>query len=179
MEKTSARVHISLTEGILEIEGSETFVSEQLTKLEPHIVRAFETSNIKNSSSQKSVATSETDSKPPETAGLSAFEHVFAEANGRMQILKTLPGSTNSAKTISAALLLGFAYSQKGIEEISFDVIRDICKAHACLDSSNFASILKSQKNYFLISGTASSKTLKLSVPGQKKAFEVATQLNN
>jgi hypothetical protein len=42
---------------------------------------------------------------------------------------------------VSAALLLAFANRLLGVDSVSFDIVRELCKAHACLDSKNFAYV--------------------------------------
>lgn len=178
MSASTAKVHISLTEGVLQIEGSESFVAEQLAKLEPHIVRAFE----RQASKPEAQARGSAKAQPAEGdsgKGLKEFDHLFAESNGKIQLLKSPPGGNNATKTVSVALLLSYANSLLGFETVSSDAIRDTCKAHACLDSSNFAAALKGEKELFLLEGPGRSKDVRLTVPGKKKAEEMARQLNS
>lgn len=175
MNEVIAKVHISLTDGVLQIEGSETFVAEQLSKLEPHIVRAFD-----HNPSDKKGGNKKTDAKgsTDPSINLAAFDHLFAEANGKIQLLKSPPGNNNAQKMVNTALLLSFANSLLGNTITPTDGVREICKAHACLDASNFAKRLKDEKELFLIEGTGRSKDIKLTVPGKKKAEELAKSLN-
>jgi len=175
MNEITAKVHISLTDGVLQIEGSEKFVAEQLSKLEPHIVRAFDRNPPDNLNGNK-----KTDRKGSanEPRNFAAFDHLFAEANGKIQLLKSPPGNNNAQKMVNAALLLSFANSLLGNATTPSNNIREVCKAHACLDASNFAKRLKDEKELFLLEGTGRSKDLRLTVPGKNKAEELAKSLN-
>jgi len=89
-----------------------------------------------------------------------------------------LPGSNNAEKTVNAALLLTFAYALIGKNTTSFDLVREVCVTHACLDSPNFARTLKGEKDAFVFGGTPKKKTLKLTVPGRRRAEGLVTSLN-
>lgn len=143
MTDKDAKVHISLRDGVLELEGSESFVTAQLKILQPLIQKAFEATPAPS----KEEGGGRPEQTPPPlridaTPGLGAFENVFAEADGKVQVLKTLPGSNKSQKTVNAALLLAYANTLKGQESTTCKDIRDLCNAHACLDKSNFSKII-------------------------------------
>lgn len=175
MSDITAKVHISLIDGVFQIEGSESFVADQLSKLEPHIAHAFE----RKPSGNKGESTGPTNENNENTIlGLTEFDHVFAKSNGKIQLLKSPPGSKNSQKTVSVALLLLFANLLVGNASIPSGDIREVCETHACLDSSNFASTLKNETELFLFEGTGRSKNVRLTVPGKKKAEELARSLN-
>lgn len=174
MNNENAKVHISLRDGVLELEGSEDFVSKQLTTLQPLIQKAFENapppapaSHAKHGQENSGSGTT-----------LSDYENLFAEADGKVQILKTLPGSGKAGKTANAALLLAFANSLMGNETTPTKDVRDVCSAHACLDKSNFAQTLKNQNQHLIVTGSGSALSIKLTVPGKKKAQELAAELN-
>ena len=177
MTTAIAKIHISLTEGILQLEGSETFVAQQIALLEPHIIKAFEN---KGALQQKNANPHSPPTKPIQTNNLDQFDNLFAENGGEIQLLKDIPGSNNAQKTINAALLLTYANELAGNgTSLPSEVIRKICKAHACLDPSNFSTSLKSTKEYFLLEGeTGKPKSIRLTIPGKKRAIELAKQLN-
>lgn len=180
MPEETAKVHISLRDGILELQGSEEFVASQLKFLEPLIKDSFKASPAQSNAPSN---TSGNDSSPSNSApgggaqGLSSYDTVFADADGKVQILKTLPGSNKATKTINGALLLAFANSLKGSETTPYSDVRDLCSAHACLDSGNFSKTMKAQKEHFIVTGTGSGQTIRLTIPGKKKAKELADGL--
>lgn len=164
-------------DGVLQIEGSEDFVSQQIARLEPHIIRAFES---RDSNSPKVVkATNKTGAIDGQITEINAYEQLFAQNGDKIQILKNIPGSNNAQKTVNIALLLAYANKLLGVDVISSDLVRDACKSHACFDSGNFASYLKKAKALFLLEGGPNtSKNIRLTVPGKTKAEDLAKQLN-
>jgi len=180
MSETQAKVQISLRDGILELQGSEKFVSAQLAILQPLIDSAFKNPPAPQQFTVSSANQTTSQSSPTgdNASGLSAYENIFAEADGKIQILKTLPGGKKANKTVNGALLLAFANTLIGNSTTPYGDVRDLCSSHACLDSGNFSKTMKGQKELFIISGSGSSQTIKLTVPGKKRAEELAKQLN-
>jgi hypothetical protein len=179
MTNGNARVHISLQDGTLEIEGTESFVTEQLTRFEPLIKGAFEYPQRPSPKKPAGNPVSEETSESSDTsAAIEEYSNLYAVADGKVQILKDLPGSNKAQKTVSAALLLSHANGLIGNETTTYDAIRDLCSAHACLDGTNFSKTVKGEKEFFIIGGTSKHQTVKLSVPGRRKAEELAKKLN-
>ncbi|MES2306590.1 MAG: hypothetical protein V4558_13860 [Gemmatimonadota bacterium] len=174
MSDRLAKIRISLSEGVLEVEGGEDFVASQVASLQSVIRDAFVAPRAKPRTKEDSVG----EASPSGGSDLSAFSAVFAEADNKVQILKDLPGGNKAGKTVSAALLLCFANNLSGRPTTQWGEIREVCSAHACLDSSNFSSALKGAKEHLLISGSGANKSVKLTVPGEKRAREIAQQLN-
>ncbi len=173
MTEAAAKVHISLVEGILQIEGSEKFVSEQIARLEPHIIRAFENRDQNLTRSNKATGKN---TNFNDGISINEYDQLFADKGDKIQILKAIPGTGKAPKTINIALLLMFAYGLKGVDAISSDLIREVCRDNACLDESNFAGVIKRDKEDFVYE--AKSKQIKLTAPGKKKAETLAKSLN-
>lgn len=177
---SEARFTFSATEGRIEVVGSEEFVAE----------RVKEFSDLIRDLLNKAPAVKPLNSHNAGNAGAGAggggggkrefadYENVLAFSDNKVQILKPLPGANNAAKTVSAALLTLFGNGLLGTEEIPFSTIREVCQAHGCLDSGNFAGTLKDQKEYFIVSGSRANLTAKLTVPGQRAAEQLAKDLN-
>jgi hypothetical protein len=171
------RVSVSLREGTIEIEGSESFVVAQLARFESLVVGALEKMALKPPAAPKDAQ--EKQAIADVSAGsLESYPNLFAKVDGQVQITKDLPGSNKRQKMVSAGLLLTYANMLLGNETTSYDKIRDLCTAHGCLDPTNFAKTMKGEKELFIFGGEGSAKTLKLSVPGRKKAEALANQLN-
>lgn len=174
----SARVKFSFAEGLLEVEGSETFVSTQLERLQPILDRYL--SHSPNLAATAPVAPSARQLTAAAQVGeLSDYENVFALADGKIQILKNIPGANKAQKTVNVALLLAFANQLQGINSVNYSTIRDVCSVHACLDGGNFSKTLKSEKELFLVSGSGSAQAIALTVPGKRKAAELANSLKS
>jgi len=175
MTQEQAKVHISLRDGVLELQGSESFVSSQLQFLEPLIRESFKVVPPAPSQPSNDVSQPANVQVPGNaTSGLSDYDTLFADADGKVQILKNLPGSNKAAKTLNAALLLAYANTLKGIDATPYSDVRDLCSSHACLDSGNFSKQMKSQKEFFIVLGSGNAQTIKLTVPGKKKAKDLA-----
>jgi len=178
MTSGSARVKFSFSEGLLEVEGSEGFVAAQLQKLEP-ILEKYLSQPAPNNQKPNGRDTTPKNAQNDINGGLSDYENLFALADGKIQILKDIPGGNKSSKTVNVALLLGFANQLQGINSVGYSTIRDLCAAHACLDSANFSKSLKDQKELFLISGSSGSQSVTLTAPGKRKASELANSLRS
>jgi len=176
----SAKIVFSLRDGVLEISGSEEFVRDQLTKFDDLIIKHL--SNIPITA-QPSIPS------PPQPAPEEgaqgdtwksvSYHNVIAFDRDGIKILKNIPGKSGSEKAVNAALVYLYAKNVKGQEEALFKEIRELCKDHGCLDSANFASNLKSEKQYFIIGGSGKKQTAKLTRPGKTKAAALVEELNS
>jgi hypothetical protein len=169
VEPNSARMVLSISEGRIEIEGSEDFVEKHLEVFKEHIAPAA--ANSVNKPTPAGAGTGE-------STGLTGYDHLFAKVDDKIQVLKTLPGANKKEKTQSAALLVAFAHRAVGVEPVSFEAIRDACKADGSYDSSNFAGYIKDDTANFVVTGKAPSYSLTLTTPGKTKALALANSLN-
>lgn len=176
MEGKQAKALISVSEGRMEFEGSEDFVEKQLTTFADLIKQSLQRAPAaKKTPGGKDETNAENDSRKTD---LSAYENVFAEADGKIQILKTLPGSSTAEKMANAARLLALGNALVGKQTTTFQEIRDVCKAHGCLDGANFSSTIKDAKSDFVFGGGPRSQTLSLTRPGRTAAEKLAADLN-
>lgn len=178
MENTAAKIRVSLREGLLEIEGSEDFVSKQIENLKDLITKLPDAPLPP----AKPATPANGQTPPPSTATLSEdaakYVNIIAVEGDVVKILKDLPGSDKAKKTVSAALLYLLGKNFSGTEEAPFKELRKVCKDHGCLDESNFAGIIKDQKEWLIVLGSGKSQTAKLTVPGKKAAIALADSLN-
>lgn len=164
-----ARVAVSVREGKVEIEGSETFVSDQLTRLKPLIAQVIATSGkIRHTNSER-------EGEEEQTSTFGKYAKLYhATSDGRIEVLKDLPGNNMAHKTVSAALLISHANSLLGADSTPLEIIRAACKDHACHDSNNFAATLKREKDLFVHNG---GSHLSLSPAGREVAENLAERL--
>jgi len=169
-----ARIRLSLSEGTFEIEGSEDFVTKQIEAFGDVIKGALTSPPATMSYPATGVphgGPKGIDSDP------AAYANVFSVAEGVVTILVDLPGESKREKAVSACLLAAYAKSLAGADSLSTDEVRAICKHHACLDDTNFAAHLKSEKFAYTLDGSGKVKTIKLTVPGIKRAKAMADEL--
>ncbi|WP_428249104.1 hypothetical protein [Ferrovibrio sp.] len=178
MESQKAKIFVSVMDGQFEFEGPVTFVEAQITRFEEAIRLAISNAKAEKSKTD-SLATAKSQLNNPSPSGLESFENLFAVAESGVQLLVDPPGASTANKTVSVALLLTYANLLSGSDSTSFEQIRSMCKTHACLDSSNFSKILKSEKDAFIFGGGTKSQTVKLTVPGRKRAEALANELNS
>ncbi|MFT5532346.1 MAG: hypothetical protein ACI8WM_000574 [Burkholderiaceae bacterium] len=171
---SKARVVVSAREGIIEIEGSELFVADQLNRLKSVICQVVASSAKWRGAQDGAVAAKSTNGTLASQA-LEAFSNLYTQADGKVQLLKDIPGSNMANKTVNAALLVAHAHALMGAEHTTLDTIRAVCKEQACHDSNNFSATLKREKTLFVHSG---SLHITLSPAGRERAASLASQLN-
>lgn len=167
----NARVAVSVKEGKVEIEGSEAFVADQLTRLKPLIAQVIATSGKLRPDSPRE----QTRQPNAHSQSFGKFAKLYhATADGKIELLKEIPGNNMAHKTVSAALLVSHANSLLGSDSTAVEVIRAACKDHACHDSNNFSATLKREKELFVHSG---GSHITLSETGRELAEDLAERL--
>lgn len=182
-----ARFRYSAQEGVLEIEGSEEFVSKHFEGL-TDIVRIMARHTMiehKNDSSGEVASMSPPGADAdiaPDTAGPPAsavqqeniltYPHVYSEINGKLKLTTDIKGESIRTKQTSAAILYCYGASLMGDEQVTSKDIREICEEHGFVDT-NFAKIFD-DKTVFLSDGVkGGTKHIKLTYQGKKKAKEL------
>lgn len=181
MKNGNERAKFSLADGRIEIEGTEAFVAAQLEKLEPLLQEMF-THRPPPASAQAlgSDGTPASASATATSGALNDYLNLFALADGKIQILKALPGGSKAAKAQSATLLLAYANSLRGVNTTTVEEIRSMCTVHACYDQSNFSKTFKGAfgKESLTLTGSGASQAVSLTHPGKTKAKTLADSLN-
>lgn len=189
-----AKFKYSALEGVLELEGSEEFVSQHfeiLTDLIQIISKhvpieqkqeapTLYTSapQVQNFASQAQSVSSNIASpiQPPvatQTSSLANHPNFFSEINGKLKIVAELPGNTTKAKMTNAAILYCYGSKLLGDEQVPYKAIRTVCEEHGVLDSANFSKIFN-DKTLFISDGVkGGNKDVKLTFQGEKKAKEL------
>ena len=166
MNDLTARLRVSLTEGSFEVEGSEDFVKEQ-----SEVYKELIKKSLKQAPAAPPPA-NQHGTKPQTNVDSGNVVHV---EGGTVRVLVSLPGGSQRAKTVNAGLLALYAMGEDA--EIPFDVVRNICIEHSCLNRGNFARYLKGEKKYFLTGGSGKSQTLRLTQPGRSAAAKIMADL--
>jgi hypothetical protein len=185
MSDSEAKLHLSLKEGVFEISGPEHFVSQQIENFKEIILETLQNRRIKSDIVNVGMV-------PPDPQGTKLppldqqnlitkyFPRVLHIQEKDVKIIKKMPGANNSKKTINTALAYLWGKKSIGIEEVSFQEIRDLCEQQGCLDTKNFAAHMKGAREYIIVDGKKGStaKTCKLTLPGMERAEEILEGLN-
>ena len=179
-----ARVRVSLSDGVLEFEGSESFVTSQVEKFTKIIQAAF--------AGERPMADDATaggggttgaggDRQPAASAPPSPdveLKDIFEATDTGVQILRPLPGSSKAEKAVNGAKL--YLYGLQALKQRDtalFAEIKRVCKAHGCYDSANMAACLKGDQASFVFGGRGKRQTLKLSAPGMHATAELIARI--
>jgi hypothetical protein len=173
---------LSLTfQGIaFEISGSESFVTSEIERFKEEISELL-------GKAARITATELDDDKvePPaaphqEPTGKPAFINVLHLESDKVRILKKIPGTTTSKRAVNTGLIYLWGKRSLGTDATPFSELRELCREQGCLDSANFASHMKSAREWIIVDGAkgSSAQTVKLTIPGVEKAEELLQLLN-
>ena len=179
-----ARVRVSLTDGVLEFEGSESVVTNQVEKFTKIIQAALagerpiadDAAGGDSGTTDASGDTQPAASAPP--APDVELKDIFEATNTGVQILRPLPGSSKAEKAVNGAKL--YLYGLQALKQRDtalFAEIKNVCKAHGCYDSANMAACLKGDQASFVFGGRGKRQTLKLSAPGLHGTAELIARI--
>lgn len=177
-----AKFRYSAQDGVLELEGSEEFVSKHFESL-TDIVRVMARHLAVEQKSEPVVTTGDQPLSLGAEAALdnatiesiSSYPNVYSEINGKLKIVAEIPGSSKKLQMTNAAILYCYGAALMGDEQVTSKEIRETCEEHGCIDSPNFAKIFD-DKTVFLSDGVkGGTKQIKLTFQGRKKAKELLT----
>ena len=179
-------VTIDASAGSISVKGDASFALEILEKYQAIFVRRSPEGKSDQRAATKDdpVVNQESEESKPGSVGvdgLDGYSNVYDVNGDAISIIANPPGTTGAAQARSVALLLLFAKFKTGQLTVDSEAIKEQLKAHACFDPKNFASQMKSQKNFVTVTGSkgSSSFTMKLTVPGRKSAEELVEKLQN
>lgn len=183
-----ARFRYSAQEGVLELEGSEEFVSKHFEQLDDMVrtIGRHITAEKKAELGAQGAAqggSAGADAGPaasgaaaggdPPTNSIAQHPAFFSEINGKLKIVAEVPGGNKKAQSSNLAILYCYGSYLMGEEQVKSKDIREVAKEHGCLDEANFASIF-ADKTIFLSDGVkGGNKDIKLTQPGMKRAKEL------
>lgn len=180
METNTNSIKISLSTGTLEISGEKDFVNTQLDKWMPIYESMAKQPRKEPLKPDEILSTS--DRGPivfTDTANLIGFPSVFAINNENVEVIAQITGTSIKEKAINTAVLAAFGNKKLGKEEISGHLIKEACKRQACLDAKNHATYMKSASSYFTTRKSNGDTIYRLTVPGERFALKLATDLEN
>jgi len=183
-----SRFKFSAAERTIEIEGPESFVSEQIAQMKDVIAFFIEHQPTTPSSATPTltvtdVITTETItasiSAPSEQqqGGLEAYPNTFDTFGDEVKIIATVPGDNKRHQMKNVGLIYGYACSIRGQETFPADEVRDICINHGILDAPNFLKAF-TDKTIFIIGGVkGGKKTFKLTLAGKKAGLALISEI--
>lgn len=178
-----SRIKVSLHDGIIEIEGSESFVGAQVKRFENVIAQFFSGKDGDVPAPRVVTPPGKAHKKkePSSSTGtgqLAQFEEVFTVTDGIVQIHKPIPGDSMKEKMVAVAKLVVLALTLSGTKDVPSATVRAVCESHGCLDSPNFARTMKAQRSLFVLTGKGQKLMLQLSVPGKRAVEQFAKSLS-
>lgn len=166
-----SRFKLSAAERTIEIEGPESFVSEQIAQMKEVIALFIEhqlatPSSVTPTLTVTDVITTETitasisaPSEQQQQGGLEAYPSTFDTFGGEVKLIATVPGDSKRHQMKNAGLIYGYACGIRGQETFPADEVRDICISHGILDAPNFSKAF-TDKTMFIIGGVKGGKKL-------------------
>lgn len=196
MTAENASFSFSFSDGILKIEGSELFVSQQVKAFRDKILESLSGLNQPAIAIPQLSAPAETKADFSTVQGSAAsvsahdaelvdngnpFPRVLDVLGDKLKITTSIKGKNTSERALN--LILAYLWGKERLLQqptAEYKELRGLCEEHACLDSSNFSATLSSKKNLILVDGSkgSSSKICKLTYPGREAAEKVLAQLN-
>lgn len=185
-----AKFKYSASEGVLELEGSEEFVTkhfESLTDMVRVISRHIPIEAKTDGVPVTPVSADVLNVTLPviesavgsEVESIESYPEYFSEINGKLKVVSEIKGSSKKGKMLNAALLFCYGSKLLGDEQVASKDIRQVCEEHGILDAPNFASVF-ADKTIFLSDGVkGGNKEIKLTFQGNKKAKELLINVDS
>lgn len=175
-----ARILLSVRGNTFEISGPESFVTAQVEAFRETIEKTFADAAAtpiakpQDESAHPPIAPHK---NPGEKKSFPKILHIDGE---KVQILKSLDGTTKSKKAVNTCLVYLWAKRQSGVDAVPFSELRDVCEKHGCLDPVNFSTTVKKAIAWIVVDGTKGSpaQTCTLTVPGMEKAESILKELD-
>lgn len=166
-------IKLTLGNNSFELQGSETFINNNMHKLletiqsnhSNTIDKIGPTNNNKESISNHSDNT------------LEKYRRIVSYDNttDKLHIMGKIPGNNKADKAKNIALIT--AWTKK--REITGNEIIDECKKQACYDPKNFSATFKRDSMNFIKNGKGQSWTLQLTINGEEEAIKVLDTMLN
>ncbi len=181
-----AKFRYSAQEGVIELEGTEEFISSHMETLTDlvRVISRHTPVEAKTEKPRPNVAhdagegDSTSEDPSPDNGGIENYPRVYSQINEKLKIICKLPGSKKSEKSKNVALLYCYGSELMGDEQVPSSEIRGVCEEHGCLDSTNFSKVFD-DKTTFLVDGKkGGNKQIKLTFTGREKATALLKELN-
>lgn len=187
-EIKNASISINLSEGNINISGSEEFVEKNMETVFAFVERA---NNIKKSKAKESSQVSsesaqkvETNNKDQNDSEIATDKDKYKKLgiysvdaeDGTISIHRKIPGSNNAEKMKNVALIVLY---EKG-EPIEGAKLKSLCEKQGCWDRKNSSSIFEREIKLFIKKKISAQKwTIALTIDGEQAATELMEGMIN
>jgi len=185
-----------LKDDVIEIVGSEEFVSKQVELFKESINTRLKSQATKPEVGTKNSGVSRTfnfnqsgtsqqlrrdsvgngDSSATDDIDL---DNVFVITGTEISIIADMPGDSTSQRMIYLIVIYLYAKAKAGVDEVSFKELREVCEKYGEIDRTNFSKIIHKNRRFFLMIGEGKSQTVKLIRPGIKEAERLVSDIIN
>lgn len=185
MTEQKAKFRYSAIEGVIELEGSESFISSHMETLTDLVRVVSRHAPIPTKSEKQTTLPLETEEGIDSSStgngssqgGIGLHPKIYSQINEKLKIISKVPGSTKREKSINAALLYCYGAELMGDEQVPSSEIRNVCEEHGFLDSTNFSKIFDDNTTFLLDGKKGGNKQVKLTFNGREKAQALIKEL--
>ncbi len=179
MSNENTKVTISVDGNVFEFCGAEAFVQRQIDEFKEVIVHKVKDKQAVKPPKKTGVKTQEK-LKVSNEMGEQPYPNVIEFNDEEINILKNGEGG-NAAKVTNIAYiyLWAKAYKDGKCNEVPSQEIIGQCKTHGCFDGNYASALKKIDRKYVGLKGAGKSITIRLTVPGKKKAEEIIKTLHD
>lgn len=187
-EIKNASISINLSEGNINISGSEEFVEKNMEAVFSFVERA---NNIKKTKTKESSQASfepaqkaEANDKAQNDSEIATDKDKYKKLgiysvdaeDGTISIHRKIPGSNNAEKMKNVALIVLY---EKG-EPVEGSALKALCEKQGCWDKSNASAIFERDIVNFIKKKKSKQKwTLELTIDGENSAVELLEGMIN
>jgi hypothetical protein len=192
---SEAKFRFSAHDGIVEMEGSEEFLTKHFDSLtdivrvmarhvviDPKIPPALldeESSDADQENSPSPLSAKPIGSTTVKTTAetIDDYPHAFSEINGKLKIVTAIGAKTKRDQMRDIALLYCFGNSLMGHEQSDSPKIRQAVEEHGCLDAPNFAKVFEDRTLFISDGVKGGNKKVKLTFTGRQKVKEMLVRV--
>lgn len=179
MANENTKVTISIAGNVFEFCGSEAFVQKQINEFKEVIVHKAKGKQT-TKPPQKLVVETQEESKVVNEAGEFPYHNVIEFNDMDVNLLKIGDGSNmEKATNIAYIYLWAKAHKDGKCNEVPSNEIMGQCKTHGCYDGNFSTALKKIDKKYASHKGAGKNLTIRLTVPGKKKAEGIIKKLHD
>ena len=186
MTSEQSKFRFSAQEGIIELEGSEGFISSHMETLTDliRIISRCAPADDASGKYQSGVPGAEDekieiqDRDNDHSIKIENYPKIYSKINEKLKIICKIPGSNKRERSRNVALLYCYGSYLAGDDQIFSDEIRTLCQEHGTLDAANFSKALDDNTIFLLDGKKGGKKQVKLTYVGREKAEELVKDLS-